>query len=179
MRFMELDDETRKWMLVEFEVEWNNKPFIPSSLSIRQMKFEDIMRETIQTGNIQRLEADIRGYVKSTERRTRNGRTYEVKTPSNAAHRLAHSEFNTWYTRGLARRLIEEGVKMCQIYRGELAENPRCSCQPLEGKVVNVKAIYDGHRPYHYSIQKTSNYDGNPISIPNGPLCHHTIKRVV
>lgn len=161
MKFEELDDETRKWMLIEFEAEENSEPYRPTRLNgTGRKKFAEIMVRTIQTGNIQSSEADIStGCLKSTEERTRNGKTHEVKVPNNAAHVLAHTEFTTWYTRGFARRLIEEGVEVCEIYRAEAAANPRCSCLRREGEVVSVKAVYDGHRPYHYVVRKTYNYD--------------------
>ncbi len=165
MKFEELDAETRKWMLIEFEAEESSKPFRPRTLDHTGLaKFAEIMRKAIQTGDIQSLEGDLSPYV--------------VHSPVNAAHRLAHSEFTTWYTRGFARRLIAEGVEQCEVYRGEGARQPRCACSRLEGSVVSVKAVYAGHRvPYHHNECKTSNYDGPPITIPNGPLCHHTIRR--
>lgn len=164
MNFEELDAETRKWMLVEFEAEESSNPYRPSTLYIGRAEFAVIMRKAIQTGDIQSLEDDLSPYV--------------VGSPVNAAHRLAHSEFTTWYTRGFARRLIEEGVEQCEVYRAATAARPKCSCSMLEGKTVSVRAIYDGHRPYHYDeLHKTSDYDGPPISIPSAPLCHHTIRR--
>lgn len=181
MKFEELDSETRKWMLFEFEAEENGKPYRPRSLNDTGLgKFAEIMRRAIRTGSIQSLEDDLSvGYLKSTEERTRNGKTYTVRTPANAAHRLAHTEFTTWYTRGFSRRLIEEGVEVCEVYRAEAATQPRCACSQLEGAVVSVKAVYYGHRSYHYNVRDTSDYDGPLISIPGGPLCHHTIRRVV
>ena len=173
MEFGELDAETRKWMLVEFEAEEDSKPYRPPRLNdVGQMKFVEMMTRAIQTGDIQSLEAEVSsGCLKSMETRTRNGRTSHVRVPRNAAHILAHTEFTTWYTRGFARRLIEEGVEMCEVYRAEAAARPRCSCSRLEGSVVSVRSVYDGHRPYHYGT--------NPeITIPDGPLCHHTIRRV-
>ena len=180
MKFEELDSETRRWMLVEFEIERDNKPYFPPRLNgTGRKKFAEMMKKAIQDGNIQSLEDDIStNCLKSTEEYTRNGKTCERKVPHNAAHILAHTEFTTWYTRGLARRLIEEDVEVCEIYRAEVVADPRCNCLWFEGKIVSVKAVYDGHRPYHYDMHKTYHYDGPPISIPNGPLCHHTIRRV-
>ena len=163
--FEELDDETRKWMLIEFEAEESSKPYRPRTLDTTGLaKFADIMRNAIRTGDIQSLEYDLSTYI--------------VSSPANAAHRLAHTEFTTWYTRGFARRLREEGIDECEVYRAGTARQPRCDCSRLEGVVVSVNAIYDGHRvPYHHNGRKTSNYTGSPIPIPKGPMCHHTIRR--
>ena len=175
MKFEDLDDETRKWMLVEFEAEENNEPYRPTRLNdVGLRKFAEIMRRAIQTGDIQSMEAEISSdYLQSSELRTRNGKTFSAKVPDDAAHVIAHGEFTTWYTRGLARRLIEEGAKTCEIYRAETASDPRCDCSRLEGETVLVKRVYDGHRSlYYYTAPPKS------IPIPNGPNCHHTIRRV-
>ena len=65
--------------------------------------------------------------------------------PNSAAKLLAHTEFTTWYTKGFARRLMEENIDLCKIYRAEIAQNPRCECTKLEEKIIQVKKIYDGH----------------------------------
>ena len=86
---------------------------------------------------------------------------------------LAQTEFNTWYTTGLAKRLMEEEIQDCEIYRAEPAKIPRCECTKLEGKSVKVSDIYGGHRAkYHPKLNPSA------FSIPSGPFCHHTIKRI-
>lgn len=161
-------------MLVEFKAEENDKPYRPTRLNeTGRGKFVEMMERAIQTGDIQSLEAEVSaGCLKSTELRTVNGKTYWAKVPSNAAHILAHTEFSTWYTKGLARRLIEEGDEKCEVYRAEAAARPRCRCSRLEGNIVSVRDVYNGHRKYHYAVPQEA------ISIPGGPLCHHTIRRV-
>lgn len=177
MKFEELDDETRRWMLFEFEKEENGgNPFRSPRLNIiGKEKFQKIMRDTINFGDISSLTNALSNHMfwNRTEPRTINGITQQIKVPSNAAQILAHTEFTTWYTRGFAKRLIEEGIGSCEIYRAEMAKMPRCECTRFEGQTVKVRDIYDGHRAKYHPVENP-----NAFSIPNGPLCHHTIRRL-
>ena len=178
MKFEELDDETRKWMLIEFEEEESSKnPYRSSHLnSTGKEKFREIMKNAISSGNILSLTNTLSNLTlwKKTGLVTTKGTVRERRiSPSSSAKSLAHTEFTTWYTRGFAKRLMEEGIDSCEIYRAEVTKNPRCECTKLEGHTVKVKAIYDGHRAkYHPTINSSA------FSIPSGPFCHHTIRRL-
>ena len=177
LEFEELDDETRRWMLFEFEKEESGgNPFRSSRLnSMGKEKFQEIMRNAISSGDILSLTNALsnRMFWNTTELRTTSGITHTKNIPRNAAQMLAHTEFTTWYTRGFAKRLIEEGIDSCEIYRAEMAKTPRCKCTRLEGQTVKVKDIYDGHRVKYHPAE-----DPDAFSIPSGPLCHHTIRRL-
>ena len=132
------------------------------------------MRNAICDGDIPCLINALSNHMfwNTTEPYTR-GITSEKNIPSNAVETLAHTEFTTWYTRGFARRLMEEGIDFCEIYRAKTANTPRCECTKFEGRTVKVKKIYDGHRAkYHPTKNHTA------FSIPSGALCHHTIRRL-
>lgn len=178
MNFEELDDATRKWMLVEFENEENSKsPYrSPRLNNIGKEKFKDIMKKAINSGNILSLTHDLSNFTlwKQSELATRGNTTYEKRIdPKNSAKLLAHTEFTTWYTKGLARKMMEEKIDYCEIYRAEVAKTPRCECTKFEEQSVKVKDVYDGHRAkYHPTI------NSNAFSIPSGPFCHHTIRRL-
>jgi len=178
LNFEELDDDTRKWMLVEFEQEENsNNPYRSTRLNLTgQKEFGKIMKRAITSGNIQILTGDLSNpsLWNPTELARRKETTYPKKIdPGSSAKLLAHTEFTTWYTRGLARKLMEENIDSCEIYRAEPAKTPRCECTRYEGKSIPVKDIYDGHRAkYHPKINSSA------FSIPSGPFCHHTIRRL-
>lgn len=129
------------------------------------------MREAIKSGNEQTLLNALLNpsYWYPTDRRGAR-----VNIPQ-AAERLALTEFNTWYVRGLAKRLMDEGVTQCQVYR---AAPPRRgepgACSIHEEQIFPVELIYKGHRAKYWPEP------GNPaaIAIPSGPGCHHTIRRV-
>jgi hypothetical protein len=106
----------------------------------------------------------------------RNGRVHispRTDVESDAL-RLAHTEFLTWYVRGFARRLIDEGEEDCVVYRAAPAWEPRAECLAHEGRTFSVRAIYTGHRVRYWPPP------GRPeaFSIPAGPECHHAIRRV-
>src|ERR1043165_5568625 len=119
MNFEELDDTTRQFMLTEFEAEeMGGAPYRSKALTREGLvSFPGLMREAIRIGNEQSLAKSLLkpDFWHETESYVRGGieRTRRLN-PQQAAERLALTEFNTWYVRGLARRLMEEGIKQCQ-----------------------------------------------------------------
>lgn len=176
MKFEELDDKTRECMLREFEDEESGGcPYRSKYLSpIGKKVFHDLMRTAIKGGDEKTLWQSLskQSYWNTTmPASTKSG--YKRIDLKSASKRLSLTEFNTWYTRGFARRLMEEKEEQCQVYRAETAPRQRQECTMYEGMLFNVKKIYDGHRKkYHPKINITA------FSIPTGPNCHHTIRRV-
>lgn len=178
--FEELDEKTRKYMLEEFEKEISgNNPYRSKEFSDEGWRqFPEIMKRAILYGNEETLIKDLQNptYWKDYGERfmKKTGKVIRYKIdPVVAAERFAQTEFNTWYVRGLARRLLEEGVENCQVYRAAPAINPRIECCGYEGQVFSVKDIYNGHRKRYWPEPG----DPDALSIPVGPNCHHTIRR--
>ena len=176
--FEELNEATRRFMLREFDAEQEGTPYVSTQLSSQGVGvYAELMRNAICTGNEESLEADLSydaywrptgsNQSRSPSRRTTNGFSYK-------AERLAITEFNTWYVRGLARLLLDEGVKTCEVYRAGAAKEPRGECAQHEGRRFSIQEIYNGHRARYWPKP------GNPsaFSIPVGPYCHHTMRRV-
>ncbi len=177
--FEELNDLTRKYMLMEFEAEeQGGMPYRSSYLSSAGSKmFPALMAQAIRNGNEETLEDSLRhpNYWIPFDTRTRAGHLEKYRVnPANAARMLASSEFNTWYVRGFARRLIEEGEEFCRVYRAAPALQPRTECMIHEGQIYRLQDIYDGHRRRYW----VEPIDKNALSIPTGPNCHHTIGRI-
>ncbi len=179
MEFAELDNKTRQHMLDEFEKEQSGGiPYKPKALSkVGHTSFPRLVREAIQTGNEETLIRSLSDptYWNPTETYIRDGVEYQRRVNvSQAAERLGLTEFNTWYVRGLAKRLIDEGVTQCQVYRGARPKWEPSECAAHEGRILPVETIYRGHRAKYWPEP------GNPaaMSIPFGPGCHHTIRRV-
>lgn len=176
-RFEELDDTTRRWMLQEFEAEEANAPYRSPRLSARGLlEFPRLMRAAIERGTEVSLIDDLSRpeYWNAWGLFVRQGKTHKrAINPAKAAEALGLTEFNTWYVRGLARRLLEEGEESCQVYRAAPAWEPRAECLQHDGQVYPVKTIYDGHRARYWPAPE------NPgvLSIPVGTNCHHTIRR--
>jgi len=180
MNFEELDATTRGYMLEEFEAEeasghaYRSRALSAAGLSA----FPSLLRAAIRNGDEESLSAllQVPSYWNPTETYVRNGVTRQRQVNiQQASERLALTEFNTWYVRGLAKRLITEGVTQCQAYRGAVPKWEPAECSMHEGQVFQVQDIYFGHRAKYWPEP------GNPSanSIPFGPGCHHTIRRIV
>jgi len=177
--FEELDGKTRKWMLEEFlSEEKSGNPYRSSRLSSSGITiFPTEMEKAIRNGNEETLANALSkpAYWQPSETYERGGRNFIRRiNPVKAAEFLACTEFNTWYVRGFARRLIEEGEEYCQVYRAAPAWKPRGECLQHEGKIYTVQEVYKGHRAKYWPPP------GNPnaFSIPVGTNCHHSIRRV-
>jgi len=177
--FEELDDKTRFWMLVEFRTEkMSGNPYYSSRLTPEGIEaFFQEMEKALQTGDEETLINALvhPGYWKQVETYYRGGRANQRRiNPVEAAKQLSCTEFNTWYVRGFARRLIEEGETQCQVHRAAPAWQPRAECLSHEGMIYEVRLIYDGHRARYWPPPGNT----GAFSIPVGPNCHHTIRRV-
>ena len=179
MSYEELDDRTREYMLSEFEKEQvSGMPYQSKSLSSEGLKvFPSLMREAIKSGNEVSLarSLDPAELWEPTEVYIREGMSHtRRRNVRQSAVRLALTEFNTWYVRGLAKRLLDEGIESCQVYRGEQPKWEPGECSEHEGRITSVQEIYANHRARYWPEP------GNKaaFSIPFGPGCHHVIRRV-
>lgn len=179
MNFEELDGTTRRYMLAEFEAEESSgNPYRGKGLSpAGRAAFANLMREALRAGDDQTLIGSLSqaSYWNPTETYVRNGLERERRVNvQQAAERLGLTEFNTWYVRGLAKRLMEEGVTRCQAYRAATPKWEPGECSAHEGQIFSVEEIYRGHRARYWPEPG----DDTAMSIPFGPGCHHTIRRV-
>jgi len=176
--FEELDQKTREFMLEEFETEQSSgNPYISPLLSDSGREvFLELTKKAIVSEDEEFLSISLskQEYWKEKQEYTRDGITREKRINFNqAAERLGFSEFNTWYVRGLAKKLITEGVRKCQIYRAKKPKWEPAECSKHEGQIVDAKVIYEGHRTKYWP--EKNDY---AFSIPAQPGCHHTIRRV-
>ena len=112
-------------------------------------------------------------YWKEKQQYTRDGITREKRINLNqSAERLGFSEFNTWYVRGLAKKLITEGVRKCQRYGAKEARWEPGECSKHEGQVMDVRIIYEGHRAKYWPKENDSAF-----SIPAQSGCYYTTRR--
>lgn len=177
--FEELTEETRQVMLQECESEQSQEVhYMSPRLSAEGSRvYPDLMREAIVLGNEESLEQALLRpeYWVQTEMYQRSGRYQERRVNfQTAAKTFAITEFNTWYVRGLARLLLNEGIETCEVYRAEAVQEPRGECLQHEGVLYRIQDIYDGHRARYWPLPGIP----NALSIPVGPNCHHTIRRV-
>lgn len=178
MRFEELDKITRRFMLQAFEAEESTStPYRSRALSqLGRDAFPEIMRGALKSGTEETLQEALAvpQNWKVRETYVRAGVLRERKINiAQASERLALTEFNTWYVRGLCLRLIEEGINHCQAYRGADPKWEPAECAEHEGHVFPVAEVLRGHRARYWPEPG----DHQTTSIPFGPNCHHTIRR--
>lgn len=162
--------------MTEFEDELGGQPYRPRLLSDEGWRqFQTLMRDAIKSGDEATLARALNhpAYFQDGTRVTKAGRIPVRTNPASASKMLGLSEFNTWYVRGLCRRLIEEGVDACEVYRADPAVTPRCECTGWEGQTFSVEDVYNGHRARYHG----AGADRRAFSVPSGPNCHHSIRR--
>jgi hypothetical protein len=178
--FEELDGVTRQYMLLEFRTEQEGRafpPYRPANLSPNgERAFVGIMEFALRGENEESLAEALSNpeYWVEEGRRHQRGRLVTYRLPAaKRARQFAITEFNTWYVRGLARKLLEERVDQCEVYRVEEAYVPRSECLALEGQTLMVPEVYRGHRARYHPVP-------NPgaLQIPIGTNCHHSIRRI-
>jgi hypothetical protein len=175
--FEQLNEETRAAMLSEFESEQRSeRPYFGKHLSVAGVAaFPNLMKVAIVTGDEVWLADHLDNplYWNPTENYERDGivRAKRINLRQ-ASERLANSEFNTWYVRGLARCGMQNGIELCEVYRAAQPKWEPADCKEHEGVEFRVADVYFGHRAKYWPEP------GNPdaLSVPFGPGCHHTIR---
>jgi hypothetical protein len=179
MNFEELNDATRERMVWEFRTEQSSlQPFVPSNLTAAGgLAFGPAMEQALRHGDEEVFIGsflDPAYWLEDELRTSKTGKVFTYHLPAgDRARRLGLTEFNTWYIRGLARLLLDEGVQRCEVYRAETAYQPRGECLALEGETLSVQQVYDGHRAKYHPMP-----DRSAFSLPTGPNCHHSIRRL-
>lgn len=174
MKFTELDEVTREWMLKCFENEESSgNPYRSGVLTKQGLKeWPDIIRRVITdtNGSEVTLAAVLSrpAYWLAVD-----ARAHRVN-PVQASERLAITEFNTWYVAGLAARLQKEGQTHCGVYRAGIPRRESAGCSAHEGQTYALAEIIAGHRIGYWPPPGVR----GALSIPAGPGCHHTIERV-
>lgn len=175
--FEQLNEETRASMLSEFESEQESKdPYFGKNLStFGRAEFSRAMVETIKYGNEGTLTNALENgaYWNPTEEYERNGVTRSRKINiRQASERLANTEFNTWYVRGLSKVGIDAGISECEVYRASEPKWSPADCTQHEGAILSLADVYRGHRAKYWPEPGNA----SALSVPFGPGCHHTIR---
>lgn len=108
-------------------------------------------------------------------RKTKQGVKLVDYNKEDAIRKLCFGEFNIAYIRGLATALSQQGETHCAVYRADAAYEPRGECSGWEGQQFLLKDVIDGHRARYWPPDQA---DRSAFSIPTGPNCHHSIRRI-
>ena len=146
LRYENLDDETRRFMLEEIDMDVRDGSiYISSYLNARGCdEWPRLLREAAERGTDDSLAAAIRAdrcLKDRVERRKPKGGTTIVNVPYTAHETLGEGQFNMYYTRGLCRRAIEARQAELEVYRAKEVAEPRPESQALIGRRLNPQAI--------------------------------------
>ena len=182
MIFEELTPVVRALMISEFRAEQTSKicaPYRPKVLTaLGESVFCSIMEEHLGNGSEASLALALSPspyWVERGVRNTKNGPVPYFMPGHQRAKVFALTDFNSWYVRALCKQMMDEEVELCEVYRAQPAYEPRGECALLEGRKLQVRELYNGHRARYYPESVA-----NPaaLSIPTGPNCHHSIRRI-
>ncbi len=165
LTLVNLDDDTRRSMLAELEHDQSaGKLYLSKRLSdAGRRDYPALLRQALESHNDDWLAAQLRSSGRMAERETyqRAGGTHERAVPVNAAETLAEGEFNRFYLRGLARRVIEEGKGRLVVYRAKPVSQPRAESELLIGAPVDPAALLA-------DLRENVGVDG-ALKLPPGP----------
>jgi hypothetical protein len=144
LKYDDLDPETRKFALAEFDGDVERGALTISS-RIRPTKteeYEALLREALAYYDDQWLENRVEGLVVDFElRQTPSGGTTTAKLPSYAPRVLAEGDFNRYYMRGVCARAIAEERGVVEVYRARLSAEPRPESQDLVGQRLDAATL--------------------------------------
>lgn len=148
-QFNDLDDETRRLMLAELDLDETTGLYEGPRLSAAgAAAWPGLLREAMATGSDASLVAVLGApggpYLNLKEVNPSTGApTKDV--PVNAAATLGEGEFNRFYMRALCRRAIDEGRGL-RIYRARHAVEPSKSSEKKLNEPVDPAELLDDLR---------------------------------
>jgi hypothetical protein len=137
LQYENLDPATRRYALEELDQDIASGDFHvserlrPTAIA----EYQRLMRDAIRYYDDRWLEEHASDLLVDFEhRRTRSGGQTTAKLPEMATRMLAEGDFNRYYMRGVARRAIEEGRQVLEVYRARFSLEPRVESSELEGR---------------------------------------------
>jgi len=146
LAYEDLTDATRKFMIEEIDLDaQEGNVYISNYLNdAGQASWIDLLREAASNGSDDSLATAIRnkGLLKhEVERRKPSGGFTTAKVPITAHQTLGDGEFGRYFTRGLCRRAIEEGIPELEVYRAKQVMQPRPESEAKLGMRVDPATI--------------------------------------
>ena len=146
LSYQNLDEVTRRFMIDEIDIDVRSGTiYLSSYLNSRGCEaWPRILREAAEQGTDDTLAQAIRNdqcLKNTTERKKPKGGFTTVQVPVTAAETMAEAEFNRFYTRGLCRRALEEGVSELEAYRAKPVREPRPETERKIGGRFNADAV--------------------------------------
>jgi len=149
-RFVNLDSQTRKFMVdeVELDIENNRLYFSQRFSSTGRIKYPELLKNAILEGNELTLANDLRtqNCFNFTETRNTKKGLITARIPKNASEVFAEGEFNRFYIRALCRKVINDNTGQLEVYRAKQVLNPRIESEMMIGKIMDPIKLLDDLR---------------------------------
>ncbi len=151
IEYEDLDDQTRKFMLHEFDSDAAKGILYlsPRLNSEGRRDYPSLLRTAIINHDDLWLARQLRDnrLIKTYEvRRKPGGGCIRARVPHSAADTLAEGEFNRFFIRGLCARAVEQGTNVVQIYRGKAVRQARPQSEILIGSTKKAKNLLNDLR---------------------------------
>lgn len=166
LNYQNLDARTRQYMIEEIDRDIAaGTIYISSYLTTQgQQDWPQMMRAAAQSGTDATLAVEItrsgRLAQKTQRRKPRSEEMHTVSVPVNAPEVMSEGTFNHFYTRGLCRRAIDDGIQSLEVYRAKQVAAPRPESQAKIGTRVVATALL--------SDLRTNNGVDSELGMPPG-----------
>jgi len=145
LTYQNLDSETRKHMLSEYEADSSSgKLYIsPRLTESGKARYVTLLKEAISVHDDEWLAKKLseEGLFNETEERIVKGKPVVAKIPIIAHTTLAEGEFNRFYIRGLCARVINARTNKLIVYRAKLVSNPRAESEAKIGTIIEAVSL--------------------------------------
>ena len=139
-RFENLDDSTRRYMLIEVEHAVKNSQLHLSRRFTTQGRehYPQLLREAVQHGSEDSLACALSQQQCFAEQEPYGAGTRRV--PASAAQTFAEGQFNAFYMRGVCHRAIQVGSQVV-VYRAKEVATAQVSSRYQEGQVLDPQQV--------------------------------------
>lgn len=166
LRYEDLDDQTRAFMLEEIEMDIGaGTIYVSRYLNDEGARaWHDLMREAARSGNDDSLAREVRRgrLLRSHYQRAKpKGGYTQAAVPVTAPETLGEGEFNRYYVRGLCRKAMANGANELEVYRAKAVQQPRPDSEAKIGMRVDPALILE-------DLRRTTGVEP-ALGLPPGP----------
>jgi hypothetical protein len=164
LRYLNLDDRSRKHMLEEIEADIHADKLYYSSYFSEKGKADwpVLLKSAVQKGTDDSLASEIRSHGRlneTTQRKKPSGGFTTAKVPNTAHETLSEGQFNRYYMRAVCRRALEDKIPHVIVYRAKETEHHRAESDAMEGKQFDPASVLADLRE-NVGTDKSSGFPG-------------------
>lgn len=148
LHYENLDAETRALMVEEIVFDRDGDGLYVSSYLNRRgiERWADLTLEAARAGNDDTLAAELaRGLLEThhSKRKPKSSGMMMARVPVTAPTTLAEAQFNMYYMRALARRVLRGDAAAIEVYRARHSAVPRAESERLIGTTLDPQLVLD------------------------------------